>query len=108
MAPTAQPAADRASISTRSRSAGRSVGSRRRVCSSVCCSGLRMIRSIRKCYTIDGYPLSPATGGAGAAIHEDASEDDRPVQLREVYEGEGPELELGVQSPMTLACVSEG
>src|SRR6266700_2351920 len=54
----AQPASDSSSISTRSRSAGRSLGSRRSAWTASRCSALRTIRIMPQVYTNHGGPLS--------------------------------------------------
>ncbi len=57
MAGTDQPAAESATISRQSRSAGEKEWSRRSACSSARCSGPRSIHSIPHCYNIPGQPL---------------------------------------------------
>src|SRR3954469_18884875 len=54
----AQPASDSDSISSRSRSAGRTVGSRRSAATASCCSGVKAIRITPPVYNNHGRELS--------------------------------------------------
>src|SRR5919108_6433221 len=58
MRATGQPAAESASISRRSRSAGRRVASRRSLARSVACSSVNLMRNMPEFYTIRGQELS--------------------------------------------------